>query len=352
MYPIVQSYKEHASPGLRFDFSDPLGIHSLDLAVTYTSDRGVADDERLHLSGGYKRYNLSARAFYNPASFYDLVGPTKRSRKGYGGSLRYTRTLIRDLPKSLKLEVGASGFGGLERLPDAQNVAVSRGFDLLASTDATLTWRNLRASIGAADYEQGVEAQAIAALNGVRFRRASGLVWRGYPQFAGKLDLGTLLPIPNTSVWLRTRGGYSPGDRYEPFANFFFGGFGNNWVDHQSPKRYREYESFPGVRLNSIAGTNFLKSTLELNLPALRFRRAGALAFHANWARLSLFSTAIATNVDFEPGRRELVNTGAQMDMRFNLLIRQPLTFSVGYARAYEEHRLPSDEWMVSLKVL
>ena len=60
----------------------------------------------------------------------------------------------------------------------------------------------------------------------------------------------------------------------EPFANFFFGGFGNNYVDHDDEKRYRETYAFPGAELNEIGGRNFLKSTVELNLPPLRFQRA------------------------------------------------------------------------------
>ena len=84
----------------------------------------------------------------------------------------------------------------------------------------------------------------------------------------------------------------------EPFANFFFGGFGNNYVDHADEKRYREYYAFPGVDLNEIGGRNFLKSTVELNLPPWRFQRVGRPGFYATWMRPALFVTGLATNLD------------------------------------------------------
>jgi hypothetical protein len=43
---------------------------------------------------------------------------------------------------------------------------------------------------------------------------------------------------------------------------------------------------------------------------------------------------------------------GAQADVRFQLLVQQPLTFSVGWARAFEERLRRQDEWMASLKIL
>ncbi|NIW23156.1 MAG: hypothetical protein GWN29_00525, partial [Gammaproteobacteria bacterium] len=74
----------------------------------------------------------------------------------------------------------------------------------------------------------------------------------------------------HSSFWLRTSAGFSPGDRDEPFANFFFGGFGNNWVDRLDEKRYREFRSFPGVEISEIGGVNYTRAMLEWNLPPWR----------------------------------------------------------------------------------
>jgi hypothetical protein len=176
--------------------------------------------------------------------------------------------------------------------------------------------------------------------------------WTPFPQYDAGLDVGTPLPIRNSSLWLRTAGGWSPGDRNEPFANFFFGGFGNNWLDHQEVKRYRDPSSFPGTELDAVAGTNFTRAMLDWNLPPLRFERLGVPGFYGSFARASLFATSLVTNLDDAPSRRGLADAGAQVDLRFQLLSQQPLTLSVGYARAFERHALTTDEWMVSLKIL
>ena len=48
------------------------------------------------------------------------------------------------------------------------------------------------------------------------------------PRLDATLDLGLPLPIHHSSIWLRTAGGHAFGEVDDPFANFFFGGFGNN----------------------------------------------------------------------------------------------------------------------------
>jgi hypothetical protein len=138
----------------------------------------------------------------------------------------------------------------------------------------------------------------------------------------------------------------------DPFANFYFGGFGNNWVDRGKVKRYREWYSFPGLELNEIGGTNFAKGMVELNLPPLRFRRLGVPVLYASVARMSVFTSALATNLDDDIRRREVGNIGAQLDIQMQLLSNLRLTLSFGYARAFEKDQRGSDEGMISLKVL
>jgi hypothetical protein len=352
MVPIVEGYKSYTAVGLRMDLSDPFSFHNLDLAASYTPDPGLPSDERLHVSAGYRYRGLSARFRHNRASFYDLVGPTQVSRKGYGLGLGYDRSLVRDPPRTLDLKVGVNGYAGLERLPDYQNVSTSSGFDKMLTSSADLSYRNTRSSLGSVDSEKGTQWRLEAVLNTVRFERLGHSAWRGFPLFAGTLDLGLPLPVGHSSVWLRNAAGYSPGDPSEPFANFYFGGFGNNWVDYQDSKRYRQYESFPGLELNAAGGTNFGKTTLDLNLPPLRFRRLGKLELYVAWARMSLFTSGLVTEMDRTGDRRILANVGTQVDLRLSLMIQQPLTLSFGYARAFEARRFLDDEWMVSLKIL
>jgi hypothetical protein len=352
LYPVVEGYKSFTAVGVRMDFSDPFAMHRADLTASYTPGLRQPPGERWHVGAGYQRYGLAARLRWNGASFYDLCGPTRTSRKGYSLGLQYQRTLLRDQPRTLELSMGATGYGGIERLPESQNVSTSPGFDKLIASSAELAYRNQRSSLGSVDAEKGHQWRLEAFMNTVRFERPGRAAWRGFPIFAGTLDLGAPLPLGHSSIWLRSAGGYSPGEPDEPFANFYFGGFGNNWVDHQDPKRYRRYESFPGIGLDAAGGTGFVKGMLDWNLPPLRFRNLGTLDLYAAWARLSLFTTTLVTDPGRAGVRRGLVNVGAQADVRLALLIQQPLTLSFGYARAFEARRPLGDEWMVSLKIL
>ena len=142
----------------------------------------------------------------------------------------------------------------------------------------------------------------------------------------------------------------SPDDRANPFANFYFGAFGNNYVDHGEEHRYREYYAFPGVDLNQIAGRNFAKSTVEWNLPPWRLSRAGTPGFYASWLRPSVFVGGLATNLDATSTRA--IDVGAQVDVRLMVLSELELTLSTGAAVAYERGLPPHGEAMISLKIL
>jgi len=123
-------------------------------------------------------------------------------------------------------------------------------------------------------------------------------------------------------------------------------------VDRRAEKRYREFYSFPGTKLNEIGGRNFAKSTLEWNLPPWRFRRVGTPAFYMTWMRPAVFVGGLATNLDAPAIRRVVTDVGAQLDFRFTLLSQMDMTLSVGGAVAFENGRLPRREAMVSLRVL
>ena len=149
----------------------------------------------------------------------------------------------------------------------------------------------MRNSLGCVDDETGTRVDAGG--RGARRRRQ-----RSSRRCAPTTIAAFALPLGHSSVWFRDAAGFSPNDRAEPFANFFFGGFGNNYVDHRDEKRYREYYGFPGAELNEIGGRNFVKSTVEWNLPPWRFRRVGTPGFYATWLRPAMFVTGLATNLD------------------------------------------------------
>lgn len=367
VYPIVEGYdvqvdtlsgKDESFPavGLALVLSDPLQYHKLDVSVTYSPDTTVPSDERVHLSVNYDRLDWRARFKWNPASFYDLFGPTKSSRRGYVVGVGHTRNLIYDHPREMNLNVDLSGHFDIERLPNAQNVSSSA--DQLYNGSITLDYSNKRASLGAVAYEKGHDWTADLSATLVPAHGTTDT--EIFPQLSYDLDVGFPLPIPNSSLWLRTSQGIAPGGngvpgsglRGKPEANFWFGGFGNNWVDHGAIKRYQKAYAFPGLELNELGGTNYQRTMVEWNLPALRFRRIGAPSFYATWARLSLFGSGIMTNIDSDTFRTRAANLGSQVDVRLTMLSNLTMTLSAGYAVAVREHRKPGDEFMFSIKIL
>jgi hypothetical protein len=341
-YPIIQGYDDYPAYGARVNISGPIGLNAADLTVTYTPNSILPEDERLHAGARFSHMEWTVTGEYNGADFYDLFGPTKTSRKGYSLGLGYKKSLLWDGPKQLGYNLHLTGYGGLERLPAYQNITTS--YDRFLEASGSLNYQNLQASIGAVDYEKGLIWQGSASSKYVNGKL--------FPRVHSNFDYGLPLPVSHSSIWLRTSTGYSPSDRDEPLGNFYFGGFGNNWIDHQSVKRYRRYYSFPGVELNEVGGTTFGKAMLELNWPPLRFRKMGMSSFYATWARLAFFSSGIVTNVDSESFRRELINAGAQLDIRLIMLSHLNLTLSVGYAAAFEKEFAPRDEFMFSVKLL
>ena len=340
-YPIVHGYKDTAAVGMRLNLSDLLQLNRAHVAASYSPSTGLAASERLHLEAQYERFDWRAHASYNKADFYDLFGPTKVGRKGYEVGLGRSHTLIFDEPQRLDLEVDASLSGNLDQLPEFQNVPVD--VTRLVEIDARLDYSYVRRSLGAVDDETGTRWTAVT--------QASRVDSRLFTRIRGTFDRGFALPIGHSSIWFREAAGFSPHDRQQPFANFFFGGFGNNYVDHLNDKRYRETYSLPGAELNEIAGRNFVKSTIELNLPPVRFQNLGTPGFYVPWMRPAVFVSGLATNLDHRPSQRRVVSAGAQIDLNMSVLSALELTLSVGTGIAFEDGRQPNRELMVSLKV-
>jgi hypothetical protein len=340
LYPIIEGYKDSAAIGLRINLSDPLRLNRAFLTLSYSPDEELASDERLHAHLEYRRYDWRASFKYNYANFYDLFGPTKRSRKGYSLGVGYDRLLLLDRPRRLNLSLDTTFFGNMDQLPGYQNVEAT--FDELLTATARLTYSNVRSSLGHVDDEKGWRGELV-----VRGQRADG---EPVPAVLGKLDLGLALPLGHSSIWLRNAGGITWGDPDDTLASFYFGGFGNNWVDHLEVKRYREFYALPGADLNEIAGQNFAKTMLEWNLPPLRFRHIGGSGLYLTWARTALFATALVTDLDAE-NRRVVRNVGMQIDFQLTSLSRLGMTLSFGYAVAFESDFPNREEIMASLKI-
>lgn len=340
-YPVIEGYRGDTALGWHVDFSDPLRLYTLGITAA-ASVGGSRGGEQLHLAVDYQAMNWYARYWHNYADFYDLFGPVETSRKGDALILGYRKALIFDEPKKLDVDVSAAYYTGLDTLPGNQNVG--SGVNRIFAVKAGLKYANMRASQNSVDHEKGFGWNLDAAAYSAGGQRV--------PQLRGGVDVGLMLPWAHTSLWLYNAAGVSGGNRVNSLANFYFGGFHNNYVDNRDPKRYRGYDSFPGYQIDEIGGQSFAKSTVELNLPPWRFEEVGKSGFYLSWVRPALFAGMLVTDPGEAAFRQRYENVGGQLDLNFTVLNRLPMTLSVGYAAGLYRWRKVSDEWMLSLKIL
>ena len=341
-YPVVEGYRDSAALGWHFQFSDPAQLHRFGMTASYSVDNEVPSEEALHVNLEYDALNWYARYWHNGADFYDLFGPTERSRKGDAYIVGYERAVIFDQPRQLDLAVEVAYYTGLDTLPGNQNVSTFFIEDIL-SASVGLHYTDTRKSVGAVDHEKGyrwdIDLKADKSDFSTVFKPHVGL------------DFGFALPWKHSSVWLYNSAGTSDGGVLDPLGRFFFGGFGNNYVDNHEIKRYRNYYSFPGFEIDEVSGTDFVKTMLEWNLPPIRFREVGTPSFFLKHIRSAIFAGGLQTDIG-DLAQRSVATLGVQLDLEFTIAHRLPMTLSVGYASGFEHGEEASNEWMISLKIL
>jgi len=112
---------------------------------------------------------------------------------------------------------------GLDALPGFQNVpSPTRN---LSTAQAGIVSSDTRSSPGAVDAETG-HSWSIAA-------HTYGALGEVFPSLSAQYDIGFALPIDHSSIWLRSGAFVSGGNRDNPLANAYLGGFGNNYVDNE-----------------------------------------------------------------------------------------------------------------------
>ena len=345
--PTIERYKQSTALGLAADFSDPMGFATLSLNAGYSPDKNLSSRERVHATADFHYGRWSMGAKWNAANFYDFFGPVKRSREGYSGYVNYERPLVYDPPMTVDFVANAAFYGGLDSLPNFQNVrSPSRN---LSTLSVGFRSANLRSSLGAVDFETGQSWSAIA--------HSYGAAGKFTPSLQLEYHAGVPLPVDHSSLWLRTGAVISSGKPDSPLSNTFLGGFGNNYVDsriYSGAQRYRGslLSSMPGFEINSLSGRTIGKVMLEWCLPPLRFENSGSPGFYAYWMRPEIFASAVQTNPDNHSRRETAKNIGLQLDFSIMTMHRLPVVLSVGAAKGFGAGGRGKSEFMLSLMVL
>lgn len=341
-YPVLEGYRDDVAFGWHAKFADPAQFHKLEVTGSYTVDGDAERDERLHFNAEYSSLNWKFGYRHNDADFYDLFGPTEYSRKGDAVMVGYERSLIYDAPRELQFSADLKYFTGLDTLPGNQNVS-GFSFEDILSGELALEYKHTRKSLGSVDHEKGFRWDLVLEAD-----HAEG---ETVPKLRAGFDAGLTLPWKHSSLWLYSAIGATDGNRNNPLSNYYFGGFGNNYVDNSEIKRYREHYSMPGFEIDQISAKSFAKTVLELNLPPMRFREVGSPGLFLSWLRPAVFVGALWADPD-KSWERTVKTAGAQLDLHFTLAHRLPMTLSFGYALGFESGESREREWMVSLKVL
>ncbi len=342
MYPVVEGYKGQPSFGWHWIFEDPMQFNQLTTTVSYSVGGSLPEAQRWHADVDFHTLKWRLRYWHNDAAFYDLFGPTEKARKGDAFIVGYHQSMIYDPPRQLDFDVQTAVYRGLDTLPGAQNVSTGLDSDIVA-TKLELKYTNTTKSLGAVDHESGIEwnlnAESDYAEN------------RIFPSLRAGLDFGRPIGGNHSSIWLYNAVGVAGGNRFNPLSSFYFGAFGNNYVDDGEVKRYRDYDSFPGFDIDEINARRFFKSVAEWNLPPLRFAEMGIPSLYLSSARPALFAGVLAVKPGIGP-TRTLETAGGQVDWNFTVALRLPMVFSVGYAMGFEHGRRQNSEVLVSLKIL
>jgi hypothetical protein len=339
-YPIIQGYKDFIAAGYRFNFMDPMGLNALSMKLSASPADSLPAKQIPHLSVEYNFWNWTFTGNYNYADFYDLFGPTKFSRAGYSFSTRYYKLINRFAPNKTDLYVKLSVYGDLETLPGNQNIASDYKNLFVGTFNFHKSY--LRKSLGAIEPEQGYDWNVYAY--------SSFAKQTFYPQLINNFDVGFLLPLRNSSLWLRTSMGQSFGNPDKSNSYFYFGGFGNNYLDYRNAQLYREMSSFPGMEIDAISALNYGKLAMEWNVKPLRFKKLGFKGLYSTYSRLTFFGMGLFTNLANEQQQTNYYSAGLQIDFEIVLFTLLKSTLSFGYSKAGLK-ALHRDQFMVSLKL-
>ena len=332
--PVVSGFQDQFVLGLNARLTDPLSLHDLRFEVGVSP---FGDQRQVHVRALYEYRRTYRVSFdHNPSSFYDLVNQRSQGTAGTKIGFGHTKYWKLDKPHSVTQTSEIAFFTGVESIHDNQVPVTTPRF---LSFETSLNSRNVRRAIGGVDNEHGTEWTATANALGFDGQVVGGL--------RGDWNWYSTVGRPHNVLHLQVAGGYATAPRDVAIGQFYLGGFGNQLLENQEVKQFRDPLRFPGVPVYSLPAGAFGKVMLEHNLPPLRLPRARFGSHALNHVDASWFAQGLV--LDDAGGLAH--NLGAQVNLVFEHWSNLESTLSAGVARAW----MPSGgswEWFVSVKLL
>ena len=342
LIPVVSGFQNQMTAGIYANFADPFSFHKMNLEMgvsNFNSTPGMPD---FHFKGRYDyKHKYYAELHHNASSFYDLFNKRKSGFIGTNLKLGHTRFLKYDMPHKIEHHTELSIYRGAKSIHDNTVPVDNPDF---AVFESSISSKNVRKALGSVDNEFGSEWKLTVSTLGMSPQK---------PQLSGGLygEWGQFLTWmrPHNILHVKAAAGYVYGRKNLFLAKYYFGGFGNQYLENKPVKQYRDVFRFPGIPYNSLYGDYFTKIMIEHNLPPLRLSGLKLGQHFLSYIDASWFSQGLMTN---GPGANQWVNLGGQVNFVFSHWFNLESTISIGAARAWNNLGASSQEVFVSLKLL
>jgi hypothetical protein len=328
--PYISGYQHKLIGGIAVELRDPLLQHRL-LVRMGRSDR--------HDWHGYLKYAFqdewSLEWKKDPDSFYDMLNQRRMNMPGKSAKIEMKKWWRYDLPATVEQWTYLLWGQGL-------NDVAEKGLQQKDLISLGMRWqgKSWRKSIGSVDHERGYEWNLLASTS-------KGLD-ASDPSFVARADIAVARSgfWPHHTFRVQTAAGIAAGKELM-LGRFYFGGFGNRWLEDQASTGFRQLGNFPGLAYKSLPADRFVKFGIETLLPPIDVaKQFGFLGLHK--AAVYVFSQSLFFH---HQSWLCAFNAGVQTDFSVRLFYLLESTFSFGYATAWTGSKR-DQEFMISLKLL
>ncbi len=339
--PVLSGFQNQKVLGIYTHISDPLIIHdfTLEMGVSPKTKNGSVPQFHIKAKYYYKR-EIELGVEYNAPDFYDLFNKRKRGMIGTHISLGQTYYWIYDNPLKVIQKSEISWYTGIKFLND-NLIKINIPDFFVAQTQFSA--KSLRRSIGSIDFEDGNQFESTLLFFSSQDNKkdVAGQIYGGWDNYSTWL-------FNHNIFHLNISGGYSWKTERLVQGKFYFGGFGNRYVENVDANQYRKTFRFPGVPIYSLIANKFAKIMFEDVLPPVRFSDASIGQHYLSHFNLAFYSQGLWT----EPFKGvKYVDLGGQINFVFRHWYNLESTFSAGIAKAWY-NRGNSWEWFLSIKLL